>query len=266
MLFLSASLFAFHPDIRYIQIMPDIFKFESPDLISFQRWQRRAPREFSRAAANVVNTTAFNHRRKAISNISDRVTVRSKPFISRSMRVTKSPTNVPLNKIIAESGSIDISREGRSDGFESLETGMKSRSKRVPTIASRGSTERRKVAGPVRMNKLNRAFNIRQVRGRSVKTRRQRAAALMRVVRSGAIGRQPFIIPSGLTGRMAGMKPGIWKMGNRKRVSLMNPFDGKRGRTKRIAWNSRAADQVTQPDVMMRVWRKEVDFVLSRRR
>jgi hypothetical protein len=246
--------------------MPDIFNIKQNDLINLQRWFKRSPREFSRAAANVVNTTAFNHRRQSISNISDRVTVRSKPFISRSMRVTKSPTNVPLNKIIAESGSIDISREGRSDGFESLETGMKSRSKRVPTMASRGSTERRKVAGPVRMNKLNRAFNIRQVRGKNVKTRRQRAAALMRVVRSGAIGRQPFIIPSGLTGRMAGMKPGIWKMGNRKSVSLMNPFDGKRGRTKRIAWNSRAADQVTQPDVMMRVWKKEVDWVLSRRR
>jgi hypothetical protein len=244
----------------------DIFNIKQDDLINLQRWLRKSPREFNRAAANVVNTTAFNHRRQSIDNISNRVTVRSKPFISRSMRVTKSPTNVPLNKIVAESGSIDISREGRSDGFESLETGGRSKSKRVPTMASRGSTERRKVAGPVRMNKLNRALNIRQVRGKNVKTRRQRAAAMMRVVRSGAIGRGPFIIPSGLTGRMSGMKPGIWKMGNRKRVSLMNPFDGKRGRTKRIAWNSRAADQVTTPEMMMRVWKKEVEFVLRRRR
>jgi hypothetical protein len=246
--------------------MADIFQIKQDDLINLQRWYKKSPREFNRAAANVVNSTAFDHRRQAIKNISDRVTVRSKPFISRSMRVTKSATNVPLNHIIAESGSIDISGTGRSDGFESLETGGRSKSRRVPTLASRGSIERRKVAGPVRMNKLNRAFNIRNVRGKNVKTRRQRAAAMMRVVRSGAIGRQPFIIPSGLTGRMAGMKAGIWKMGNRKRVSLMNPFDGKRGRTKRIAWNSRAADKVAGVDNLMRNWRKEVDWVLSRRR
>jgi hypothetical protein len=182
------------------------------------------------------------------------------------MRVTKSPTNVPLNKIIAESGSIDISREGRSDGFESLETGMKSRSKRVPTMASRNNTERRKVAGAVRMNKSSRMLTRRQFRGKKLRTPQQRTIAMLRAIRSGQFGRKPFLIEAGLKGRMSGMRQGVWKMGNQKRMFLQNPFDGKRGRTKRIAWNSRAADIVTHEASLMRVWKKEVDFVLRKRK
>lgn len=246
----------------------DIFNFSSPDLRNLQKWYKKAPREFTRAATNVINSTAFASRLQAIKNIEKNTNTRNKAFVRRSMRVDKAKHGRPLNQIVAEMGSIDISRQGRSTGFKELETGKRSENKRVPTMASRGGNERKQVANPVRMDKLNKMFRHRMVRGKGVKGKRAKVAAMLRVVKSGAIGRQPFIVPRGIkSGPMSKMPPGVWRMGNRKRLHLVNPFQGRNaGRTKKISWMSKAVDEVASQRNLMRIWKKEVDFILRRRR
>lgn len=243
----------------------DIFNFDSPDLVNLQIWLKKKPRQFRRAAAGVANTMAFEARKLAIKNIERNTTVRSKPFISRSMRVDKAKPSANLNNIVAVMGSIDISRQGRSDGFLSLETGGRSKSTRVPTLASRGGNEKRKVAGKVRMNKQTRFFKRQMFKGKGRRTKQQQIVAMLKAVRGGAIGRDPFILEGRQRGRMARMKPGVWGMGNSKRVNLMNPFRGKRGPVRRIGWMSKAVREVSSDTNLRRIWSKEIDFILRRK-
>ena len=246
----------------------DIFQFSSPDLINLGKWYKRAPKEFTRAATNVINTTAFNSRLQAIKNIEKNTHTRNKSFVRRSMRVDKAKHGRPLNAIVAEMGSIDISRQGRSSGFQELETGKRTAKKRVPAMASRGGNESRQVAGPVRMDKLGKMFRHRMVRGKGLKTKRARVAAMLRMVKSGGIGRAPFIVPRGIkSGPMAKMPPGVWRLGNKKRLELVNPFqDRNPSRTKRIKWNEKAVDEVASQRNLMKIWKKEDNFILKRRK
>ena len=244
-----------------------IFNMRSADLVNLQKWLKKAPKEFDRAAANVLNTTAFKSRRRAISNIKKGTTTRQPKFVDRSMRVTKAKVGQPLNRLVAIMGSIDISRQGRSSGFEELESGGKTSKPRAATLSSRGNSERKKIAGPVRMDKLNRMFRHRMVRGKGLKSKRQRVAAMLKVVRSGAIGRQPFIIPRGLkSGPMSKLRPGVYRMGNKKVISLQNPFRSRVSKTKRIKWMSKSIDWATNDANVTKAWKKEAEFVLRKRR
>ena len=85
---------------------------------------------------------------------------------------------------------------------------------------------------------------------------------MLRAVRKGK--RQPFIIPSGLKGPLAGMVPGIWNRTTKGSVELMNPFKGRRTSQKKIAWMKRTVSRVTSNRNLKRAWGSEIDFVLRR--
>jgi hypothetical protein len=200
----------------------------------------------------------------AIKNIEKNVTVRSKAFISRSMRIDKAKPRTNLNNIVAVMGSIDISRQGRSDGFAALETGGRSKSTRVPTLASRGDNEKRKVRGKVRMNKQTRFFKRQMFKGPRRRTKQQQVVAMLQSIRGGAIGRDPFILEGRQRGQLARMKPGVWAMGKGKRLHLMNPFRGKRGPVKRIGWMTKTIREVSSDTNLRKIWNKEIDYILRR--
>ena len=245
----------------------DLFKFESPDLVNLQKWLKRAPREFTRAANNTTNTVALQSRRQAIKNIEASTTTRNKKFVSRSMRVDKSKNVRNINQIVAEMGSIDISRQGRSTGFKELETGIISKNKRVPVMAARGNQERKPVSRPVRLNKLASAFRPSMFRGKGGKTQRAKVARMLRMVRDGAIGNKPFLVPRGVRTSVGKMPAGIWQKGRGRLLVFKNPT--KRNvdkRTKRIKWMERAVDDATTVSNLKKIWKKEIDFVLRKRR
>ncbi len=244
-----------------------IFNLKSPDLVNLQKWMKRAPKEFDRAGANVLNSTAFRGRRRAISNIKKGTVTRTPKFVDRSMRVTKAKVGKPLNQLVAEMGSIDISGKGRSDGFESLETGRNAESRRMATQAGRGGDWKKKVAGPIRMNKINKFFKRSQFKGRG-RTKHQRTVAMLMSIRRGAIGRQPFIIEGRQRFKLARMKPGVYRMGNKKRLTMVNPFSAgrRRGKTKAIKWMTRSINWATSERNVTMAWKKEADWVLGRRK
>lgn len=241
----------------------DIFDFYDRDLVNLQGWFKKAPKQFARASANVASALAFDSRRKAIKNIEQNVTVRGGSFVGKSLRLTTARPSTNLSSIVAEMGSIDLSGSGRSDGFESLETGKIDNRGSVPTLAARGNKESKKVAGPVRFNK--KFFKHTSFRGPGAKTKQRQVALMLRAAREGVIGRKPFEIPNGLTGRLSDMVPGVYKLGNKKQIFLQNPFDGKRKRAKRIAWMKRTIRQTTRDGNIQKIWDKEVDFILRKR-
>jgi hypothetical protein len=232
----------------------DIFNFESPDLIALQRWYKRNPRQFARAAGSLVNGLAFQTRRIGAKNI------------TASLRVEKAKKNVPLNQIVSETFSFDISRKGRSDGFKSLEDGSVSDVKRVPTLLARNNKETSKVSQPVRFNKTSRMHRHKQFRSPHSRTKKAQMAHMMRKIRERKVENKPFIVPNGLTGTLGRMQPaGIWRRKSKTNIGPANPFQGTRGRTKKIQWMKRAVDEVSTPGNIKKMWIKEVDFITKKR-
>ena len=243
----------------------DIFNFESPDLVNLQTWYRRAPKRFNRAVTGVVNTLAFQARSQAVKNIQAGTITRNPRFVSASMRVEKARNASSLNRIVSEMGSIDLSRKGRSSAFEELETGSQSPSHRVPTLFARaGGNAQKKVSPAVRFKNISKFHRHKQFRGRA-KSKQGQVAAMLKAIRTRKAQNKPFIIPSGLTGRMAGMTPGIWKRKGQS-LQLANPFKGRRGKTKRLSWMLNAVTEVSKRGNLRKIWRKEIDFMLRLKR
>ena len=234
----------------------DMFGFDSSDLRALEKWAKTRPMEFGKAASGVVNTMAFDARKEAIKNIEGATTTRVQRFVSASMRVDRSRPRTDLNRIEASVGSIDLSKAGRSTGFEELERGGQSENDRVPTLAARtGGNEAKKVKRAVRFNKFSTFHRHTKFKGAN---RQAKVASMLRQLRSKAIDRKPVVIPRGLSGSMAGMEPGIWALQG-KRLVLVNPFDGERGNVKRIAWMDKAASTAASPQNLKRVWKSEAD-------
>ena len=243
-------------------LMPtgDFLNFEAPDLVNLQKTLRRAPGKFSRAVTGVANTLAFQARTAAVRNIQAATITRNPRFVSASMRVEKARFSRNFRNIQAETFSFDISRSGRSTGFLELEEGGRSKSKRVPTLASRtGGNKQRKVSSGVRMKNLGRFHRHKAFRGKS---KQARVAHMLRVARAGKLGATPLVVPAGMSGRMRGMVSGVYKR-RRRSIVLMNPFDGKRRATKPIRWMSRAVEAVTDRRNLLKVWRAQFDRIFK---
>jgi hypothetical protein len=246
----------------------DIFNFSAPDLVNLQKWYKRLPKEFTLAATNVTNSMAFQARLIAIKNIEKNTTTRNKAFVKRSMRVDKAKFGQSLNNIVAVMGSIDISRQGRSTGFEELESGIISRNRRVPVMAARRNQESKMASRAVRLDKMGGVFKPKMFRGKGIRSKQARVARMLMAIRGGAIGNKPFLIPRGLfNSELQKMPPGIWRKGRGKNLILMNPLDKNVDKkTKRIGWNDKAAREVSSDANLRKLWRKQIDFRLKKRR
>lgn len=252
---------------NHLMASTDIFQFSAPDLVNLQKWYKRLPREFTLAATNVVNSMAFEARLLAIKNIEKGTTTRNKSFVRRSMRVDKAKFGQPLNSIVASMGSIDLSGQGRSTGFEELERGILSKNRRVPVMAARGNQESKQAARAVRLDKISSAFKFKKFRGKGIKSKRARVARMLMAIRNGAIGNKPFIIPRGLSGELGKMPPGIYRKGKGKSINLMNPFnDNVDKKTKRLNWMQKAIKEVSSDSNLRKIWNKQIDFRLKKRR
>lgn len=239
----------------------DMFGFSSPDLKALEKWAKTRPVEFGRAAAGVVNHLAFDGREAAIDILMKGTTTRNKNFVKASIRVGKARPRTDISKIESTVGSVDLSKAGRSTGFEELERGTQSDSDRVPTLASRpGKSGAKQVRRRVRFNKFSSFHRHTKFPG---KTKQAKVATMLRQIRSKAVERKPFIIPRGMGG---GFVPGVYELQG-KSVVLVNPFDGRRAKTKRLAWMAKTIQRVASPADLKRLWKGEADrlYLLRRR-
>ncbi len=247
--------------------MADIFNLNTSDLINLQRWYRRAPRQFNRAATNVINTLATRAKIQSIRNIESKTTTRAKSFVRNSLRVDKSPKGMGIGQIVAETYSFDISGQGRATGFEELESGGQYRGNRVPTLMSRGAAGKNqaKVSRGLRMDKTASFHKHKQFKSKRAKNKHQQVAAMISSVRAKKAANKAMVIPSGLNGKLGNMTPGIYKLKAKGLIRMVNPFKGSRGRTKRIAWMQDAIETVSSNQEMTGIWSREINKILSKR-
>lgn len=247
--------------------MADIFNLDTSEIVNLQRWYRSAPRQFNKAATNVINTLATRAKIQSIRNIESKTTTRAKNFVRNSLRVDKSPKGMGIGQIVAETYSFDISGQRRASGFEELEDGGQYRGNRVPTLMSRGVTgkDQSKVSRGLRMDKASTFHKHKQFKGKKAKNKHQKVAAMISAVRSKKVANKAMVIPSGLSGKLGRMEPGIYKLKSKGAVRMVNPFKGSRGRTKQIAWMQNAIETVSSTQEMTGIWSREINIILRKR-
>lgn len=246
--------------------MPSIYNLDTADLVHLQGWYKRKPMQYAKVAKNVVNTMAFMAKTEAIMEIESHTTTRNKGFVKHSLRITKARYSRDLNNIASSMGSIDISGAGRATGFKELEVGGQYQGRSVPTIASRMGNKKRRVLGKVRYKKSNKFIKYTQIAGKGFRTKRQKVAAMLRIIRASTPVGTAFFFPGGAVGpKMRPMGRGVWRKMAGNRLKLANPSRGKRGRTKKIAWMDEANRQMVSSYRMKQIWLREIDRALRRK-
>ena len=230
--------------------MVDIFQIDMRDFARLTLFMKRAPFEFRRTTAGVINTIAFQAKKEIVKEIGRTMEVRSPKFVSSSVIVQ--PTRI---RSISKQEAIvaSIKRRGFS-GWEEQETGKANEKKKVITQAARtGGSFKKKVAFRSRM-RLGAGFESESdVKG---KTRANRVA---RLIKRSKKKKRAFILS-----KKGSTDAGLYRFKGNKLLRLQT-FD-KKTTPKRNRWMTQAVANTTKAVDIRKIWAMQIERVLSKSR
>lgn len=199
-----------------------LFAIEAHNLINLQRWYRKAPQQFQRASAGVLNEFAFGARKKSLQIIKTRMIVRNERFVSGSLRVSKASGFMPLSAQVATFGSV---ARDRFTGWKEQELGTSVDRTRTSTLLARAGSKRRQMRPSLRMKRSNIFDSPDNYEGAP----EQHRAIVMLQTLSRAKSRRPFIIKGHRK-----FKPGLYKFKGGK-IRQIQQFKNPK-QPKRVRW------------------------------
>lgn len=202
--------------------MAQLFDIEAKNLIRLHRFYRRAPRQFARAAANVLTSFAFGNRSESLDIIKSKMTVRNERFVKGSVRVEKARGNVPLSAQQSRVGSI---QRDRFTGWVEQETGQKTTRTRTSTLLARGGNISRQVRPAFRLKPGNKFASPDDFPGQSPQ---HRVTVMLQT-----LSRQKSIRPFIIKGHRK-FKSGLYKF-LRKKIRRIQTFKNPK-QPKRVRW------------------------------
>ena len=194
--------------------MSEMYTMTRKDFKKLEQFFAQAPRKFTLAAKNVLNSFAFGVKDETFNQINKTMTVRNSRFIKSTIQVVKAKGS-SLNNISSQAGII---RKTGFSGFIEQEIGKTTQLKRTITKFARGDNWGNKVRAKNRMKPSNNFFNPDKFSGRSYE---HRVAKMLGSMRKGhAIKKRSFIINKKMSGRLSTMKRGAysWQAKLAKRV------------------------------------------------
>lgn len=238
--------------------MADIFQINNKDLKKLIKFYKRAPRQFTQAAAGVINHLAFTNRRENIIQIKKSMTVRNQKFVESALRVKPAKGN-KLSSLIATEGSV---AKKRFTGWAEQELNKPAKRKRLQTIHARGGSFKKKVTPRAKMQHGKKLYTYKNFQKKALKTKGQATVAMLVSVRMGMVSKKPAIIESGLPGKLGRFKYGMYIIQKRsiKKVQNLNP---RNVQPKRNKWMSKSIKNLSKVN-LHNVWEKSIRIVLKR--
>ena len=132
------------------------FNQKSIGLKNLEKFYKKAPKQFSRASAGMINNLAFQTRTAALVNIAADMNIRADKFINSRMRVNRARA-VPISQQKAEVGSLPTSR---FSGWIEQETGKAPLRTRTFGIAARRGKQKNKASAKARLKPVNQFFSV----------------------------------------------------------------------------------------------------------
>lgn len=218
------------------------FSMDKTDLISIMNLYKKAPKKINRAAASVLNSIAFEARKKQIQTIHDNMTVRNQQFVVSSIRVKMAKSSMPLSVQSAEVGSI---KRNRFTGWAEQELGVKAKRTKVATKLARGGSEKGQIAPRFRMKKGKNYPDPSEFKGSSTSNR----VINMLQTLSAQKYNKPFVIK----GYNKKFKPGLYKF-QRRKIKRLQEFKTTKAQPKKIKWMTIANKAVHSSLNINKVW------------
>jgi hypothetical protein len=226
--------------------MSEMFEIEAADLINLRKFFKRAPREFRRTQASVLNSFAFGTRTESLDVIFEKMTIRDSRFAKSSMRVEKARSK----RLESRAGSLN---RARFTGWAEQQTGEKPDRGRVATVLARGSNERNRIRPGFRMKPSSNFMSPGDFQG---KTDEHRVTVMLQTISRDKI-RKPFVIRKS---RKWGK--GLYKLHGNK-IKRLQSFEPKYDKVRRIPWMSAARRRYFRANRPRDVWAKSIRHVLK---
>ena len=208
------------------------------------------------ASSQVLNDLAFDAREYMPTYLSTVMTIRAKPFVKRSFRVTKSTPSSQR----ALMGSV---RTARFSGWVEQETGAKTARTRVSTLLGRSKKRAGKIAPKSRMARGKDFPKPSDYASKNGNAEHQVAHMLRALGKKNYKG--AFILP-----KRAGKTSGLYRFGRKrkglKRVVMVQNLDSKNAQPKRIPWASRGTDRFMKKVHLESYWHLAIAKTMARKR
>jgi hypothetical protein len=222
--------------------MSQLFEIRITDLVRLRTFYKKAPKQFGRAAADVLNDFAFGVRSKSNRVINKKMVVRNSKFVSSSLRVTKA-RGADINSMKSETGSV---RRKRFTGWAEQELGKRSTRTKTATTIGRGGNIKGILKPRFRMKPAARFPRPTDFPG---KDSNRRVNTMLRVMKRKSS--RPFVIVGSKR-----FHSGLYKFHNRKVMALQ--LFKNRKQPKRVRWHTIAKSEYFRSISIRAVWAKNI--------
>ena len=228
------------------------FIVKTPDLRNLEKFYKKAPKQFARASAGMINNLAFETRSAALVNIASDMNIRSDRFVNGRMRVNRA-RSVPISQQRAEVGSLPTSR---FSGWVEQETGKAPARTRTFGIAARRGKERNTVSAKARLKPANQFFSVNDFDLSNAADEDHRTQIFLQLM-----GKEHANEPFVMRRRYRKMRKGLYVFSKRGKLKQIQEF-GKPPHTKRKPWMRPAAHKINTKANVRKQWARAINHVL----
>ena len=227
------------------------FSIKTPDLRNLEKFYKKAPRQFARASAGMINNLAFQTRNAALLQIAGEMNIRSDRFVNSRMRVDRARAG-PIATQKAEVGSISTSR---FSGWVEQETGKEPQRNRVFSVAARRGNEQNVATGKARLKPGNRIYTSNSF---AIKANDDdhRTAVFMQLMGRHQPGK-PFVLKR----KFRKLRKGIYTITKRGKLKQLQQFNAMK--VKRKPWMAPARKSVVTKANVRAQWARAISHVLK---
>jgi hypothetical protein len=226
----------------------ELFQIDLSNLINLRKFYKKAPKQFFKAANATLNSFAFGTRKKSLSIIQNKMTIRNQKFVSGSLRVQKS-TGTNINNLRSEVGSI---KRQRFTGWKEQELGSKPERPRSVTKFARGSKNRR-LRPSFRMKPSNDFLSADDF---EIKGGGDRTTIMLQMIGRRKGKKKPFIIKGS-----SKFKSGLYVF-RRKKIKRIQTFKQTK-KPKRISWMQGGRREFFRTADINKIWAESIRRVLK---
>lgn len=228
--------------------MSQLFDIEFTDIRRLRKWYKKAPKQFTRAGAGVLNDFAFGVKEVSGRVINKRMVVRNSKFVSSSLRVQKTKGS-NFSSLSSETGSV---RRPRFSGWAEQELGKRSSRTKVATPFGRGGSNKGVLKPSFRMKPSARFIKPSDFEGDNQK---QKIRAMLNKVSKRKTSR-PFLIRGSKR-----FSSGLYKIQNRN-IRRVQKFKTT-AQPKRIKWHTQSKAIYFRANKPRDIWARNIRRILS---
>jgi len=228
----------------------DLFKISAPDLINLRRFYKRAPKQFTFAVANMLNSFAFGTREQALKVLKGSMTIRNPRFVSKMLRAQTVKGSTPIASQKALAGSLESQR---FTGWSEQELGTAPKKTRTASLFARAGQHAKQMKRKARLLPGTKYMTPDDVKGKNAHHR----AVVLLIITNRERSKEPFVIKGHDT-----LMDGLYQWAGKGKLKMLQTFEEAK-RPKKLDWLTRARKRYFNKTNITSLWEKTLKRTLK---